>query len=443
MPLICFASQKGSPGTSAAALAVAAAFRPGEGRRKLLLEADLSGGALAIRYRLPSDPGLVTLAAAARAGLTPDELWRHACELPGGLPAIVCPDGPEQVHSALAAAGALLGRHLAERRDLDVIADLGRLQPGSPAVELAAEATAVLMVARPEAEQLQPAAQRMLALRPRIKNLGWLLVGEKPHGPAEVESTFGFPVVGVLADDRRSVEAIEGGAVTRRVRRHPFVRSAATVAGTLGTWLAPLASAPVESEDASSATTVGPSPQELSTTPASVPEQVPEADAPSVPETSPTPSDTAAPTERPVSSEPAPAVEPPPQPEPIDHPVLGPAPPPGVSAPPPRESAPPPRESAPARESAPSARSNGHHRSAAPSAPSPGHEPATAEALSVEPATVEPPPAELRSSEPSLTEIDPPALPAPPLPPPRVDERATGAPDPFVHGDDDVEWTGS
>jgi len=257
VPLICFASQKGSPGASAAALAVAAAFSPGEGRRKLLLEADLSGGALAIRYRLPTDPGLVTLAAAARAGLTDDELWRHACELPGGLPAVVCPDGPEQVHSALAAAGALLGRHLAERRDLDVIADLGRLQPGSPAVELAAEATAVLMVARPVAEQLQPAAQRMLALRPRIKNLGWLLVGDKPHGPAEVESTFGFPVVGVLADDRRSVEAIEGGEVTRRVRRHPFVRSAATVAGTLSTWLSPLAAAPTAAANDEASVDVG------------------------------------------------------------------------------------------------------------------------------------------------------------------------------------------
>ncbi|MEL6986164.1 MAG: carbon monoxide dehydrogenase maturation protein, partial [Actinomycetota bacterium] len=71
MTLICLASQKGSPGASAAALALAAAFKPGEGRRKLLLEADLSGGALAIRYRLPTEPGLVTLAAAARAGVAP------------------------------------------------------------------------------------------------------------------------------------------------------------------------------------------------------------------------------------------------------------------------------------------------------------------------------------------------------------------------------------
>ncbi|MEM9565361.1 MAG: hypothetical protein AAGA93_22250 [Actinomycetota bacterium] len=243
MTLISLASQKGSPGTSMAALTLAAALRPGEGRRKLLLEADPSGGVLAIRYRLSTDPGLVTLAAAARAGLDADELWRHTRDLPGGLAAVVCPDGSDQVHSALAAAGAAIGRHLAERRDVDVIADLGRLVPGSPVLELAAESTALLMVARPTADQLQPAARRLAALRPEIRNLGWLLIGEKPHGPAEVEDTFGFPVVGVLADDRRSVEAIAGGAITRRVRRHPYVRSAVTVADTLRSWLSPLADA--------------------------------------------------------------------------------------------------------------------------------------------------------------------------------------------------------
>lgn len=244
MTLICLASQKGSPGVSAAALAVAASLRPGPGRRKLLLEADVSGGVLAIRYRQPTEPGLVTLAAAARAGLDDEELWRHTRELPGGLAAVVCPDGADRVQSALAAAGARLGRHLADRRDVDVICDLGRLAPGSPAMELAAESTALLMVARPQAEQLQPAAQRLQALKPEVDNLGWVLVGDRPHGPVDVETTFGFPVVGVLADDRRTVEAIEAGAVSRRVRRHPYVRSATSLADTLRTWLSPLTDAP-------------------------------------------------------------------------------------------------------------------------------------------------------------------------------------------------------
>lgn len=248
MSLICFASQRGSPGATTAALAVAAALQPGPGRRKLLVEADAAGGTLALRYRLPAEPGLVTLAAAVRGdAATSDDLWPHAVELPGGLPAVLSPDGPDQVHGALAAAGPQIGRFLAQLPDVDVICDVGRLGPGSPAVDLVAEATALLMVARPEAAQLQPAAHRLLSLRPRVRHLGWLLIGDKPHDPGHVEETFGFPVVGVIADDPRSVAVIEAGGMTRRIRRLPFVRSSVSVADTLGRWLRP-SSMPVDTD---------------------------------------------------------------------------------------------------------------------------------------------------------------------------------------------------
>ena len=223
---------------TAAALAVAASWNPGSDRYKLLLEADGSGGCLALRYNLPTEPGLVTLASASRAGMAPSDLWDHTKQLPGGLRVVLAPDGADQVEAALGAAGAALGRLMNTRPDLDVIADLGRLGPRSAATALAAEAAAVLMVARPRAEQLQPLARRMQALQPYAAHLGWVLIGDQPHGPSDVEDTFGWPVVGVLADDDRSVQAIERGEVGRRLRRQPFVRSAATLADTLATWLA-------------------------------------------------------------------------------------------------------------------------------------------------------------------------------------------------------------
>ncbi len=246
MTLICFASQKGSPGATATSLAVAASMTVAEGHRKLLLEADVTGGTLAIRYRLPVEPGLLTLAAAARAGMGDADLWGHARELPGGLPVVVCPDGPDQVHAALAASGVTLGRYLSELRDVDVICDVGRLSPDSPALDFVAEASALLMVARPNAEQLQPAARRMLTLERHVANIGWVLIGERPYGPAEVETTYGFPVVGVIADDPRSIAAFESGAISKRLRRHPFVRSATALAETLADWLAPIAGPPLQ-----------------------------------------------------------------------------------------------------------------------------------------------------------------------------------------------------
>ncbi len=244
MTLICFASQKGSPGTTAVALAVAAALRPGPGRRKLLLEADSAGGALAIRYGLPVEPGLLTLAAAVRGGLESEGLWRHSQELPGGLPVVLCPDGPEQVGAAMSASGDRLGRFLNGLGDVDVICDMGRLGSDPSTLAFVAEARALLMVARPTAEQLQPAARRLAMVRPTLGNLGWVLVGQKPYGAAEVERTYRFPVVGVIADDRRSVVALEQGAITKRLRRHPFIRSSVTLAKTLSTWLEPVAVVP-------------------------------------------------------------------------------------------------------------------------------------------------------------------------------------------------------
>ena len=165
MALICFASQKGSPGVTLTALAVAAAWPTYEGRRKLLIEVDADGGSLAIRYQLGRQPGLLTLAAAGRHGLGRDELWAHAQELPGGLAAILAPERADRATAVLSANAKNLGAWLAALPDVDVIADCGRLSPTSPAVVFAAHADLVLFVARPTAEQIQPAAERAAALR--------------------------------------------------------------------------------------------------------------------------------------------------------------------------------------------------------------------------------------------------------------------------------------
>lgn len=73
-------SQKGAPGVTLTSLLLAAAWPSTPGRRKLLLEADPSGGSLALRYRLGLETSLITLAVAARALLdtttqTKTTLW--------------------------------------------------------------------------------------------------------------------------------------------------------------------------------------------------------------------------------------------------------------------------------------------------------------------------------------------------------------------------------
>lgn len=233
MAMICFASQKGAPGTTLSTLAIAAAWPTSAGRRKLVVEADPSGGVLALRYGLGLEPGLVTLAVAVRTGLKDRAMWEHAQELPGGLAAIVGPDSPDRATSVLSTAGPALARWLAAVDNLDVFVDVGRLDPGGTASTFVRAADLALMVARPTAEQLQPAAQRMRALSVEQPRLAWLLIGNKPYSAHEVEATFGYAVAGVIADDRRGAHALEHGAQAHRVRRSGLARSATGVAESL------------------------------------------------------------------------------------------------------------------------------------------------------------------------------------------------------------------
>jgi len=233
MALICFVSQKGSPGTTLTALAVAAAWPSDAERKRLFVEADPFGGVLALRYQLGHEPGLTTLAAAVRGGIGVDDVWNHAQVLPGGLSAIVGPDHPGQGNAILAATGGRLGAWLADLHGVDVIADVGRIATHSDGSDLLDHADLVLMVARPTVEQLQPAAQRMHTLGVAEHKLRWVLIGEHPHKRDEVEGTFGIAVAGVIAHDPRGAKALEQGSTASRLRRTAIVRTAAALASDL------------------------------------------------------------------------------------------------------------------------------------------------------------------------------------------------------------------
>lgn len=231
MSLICFASQKGSPGTTLTALSVAA-FWPADGRRKVLLEADPDGGCLALRYRLGRQPGLVTLAAAIRHGLAAQDLWVHTQVLPGGLPVIVAPERPDRVTGVLAMGASSLAPWLASLPGVDVIVDCGRLHPGSPAMPLALQADAVYFVMRPVAEQIYSTAERATALQQQVPRVAWVQIGDQPYDVAAVAEATGIPVAAVLPDDHRVAAALTAGESPSRLRRSLLVRSLARLAAT-------------------------------------------------------------------------------------------------------------------------------------------------------------------------------------------------------------------
>lgn len=267
--IVTVCSDKGSPGVTTAATALAMVW-PGE---RVLLEADPSGGDVALRARRPDDdgllaaePGLLALAADSRTGLTPDALPRYAQPTAWGVDVIV---GPASVHAyapmrnlwpAVAdAVAAWPGT---------AIADLGRLHPGTPAATLAQDATAVLVLTGVSVEALYHLRDRVIELahalgdpsRPR-NPVAVVVVARSGEAPAAVRQVMQMleatgspiPVAGTIALDPQAAHQLRHGRQPRRIQRTDLFRSATDLATTVCQWWPQLAGHPAEADVASAA----------------------------------------------------------------------------------------------------------------------------------------------------------------------------------------------
>ena len=129
------------------------------------------------------------------------------------------------------AAGRLAG--LLEQVEVDVLIDAGRLPATPLAGPLLETADRVLLVVRPRVEELTALAHRL----PHLAGLGpapqLLLVGDRPYGPDEIGDTLQVPVIGVLAHDPDTADALAAAGPIRRLARSPLLRSATGIVDTL------------------------------------------------------------------------------------------------------------------------------------------------------------------------------------------------------------------
>ncbi|UQA93752.1 hypothetical protein [Streptomyces halobius] len=236
MALIALAADKGSPGVTTAAVALAAVWP----RRALLAEADPAGGDLVYRsvaaHGGPLDPnlGLLSLAATARRGLVAEQVWDHVQPMSGGLDVLVGLGTSEQA-AGLSGLWGTLGRAFAglgesPRGAADVIADCGRIGAESPTPELLADASVVLLVSSTEPEQIARVRDRAAALSAKLHgghhggaHLGMPLIGvlliAEPSGAARIagqvnsmllQAQVGAQVVGTIARDPAGAAQLAG-----------------------------------------------------------------------------------------------------------------------------------------------------------------------------------------------------------------------------------------
>lgn len=227
MNLVGFASLRGAPGVTTTALLVAGSLNGPAG----LVEADLSGGTLAVRYGLGREPGLTTFA--ANRTVDPGQ-WRYHAQDAGGVPVLVGPDSPQNASALWHRAGATLGRDLAAA-DATFVIDFGRVTEALPLCEHLA---LLVILVRPVAEHLVTLSHRLPVLRQMTRQVAVVLVGNGDYRPPDVAVPLGVDVLGVLPHDTRAAGALAGEGRSTQLARSPLARSSAAVASTVAATVA-------------------------------------------------------------------------------------------------------------------------------------------------------------------------------------------------------------
>ena len=223
MRSVALCSARGAPGVTTTALLVASHLDA------VMVEADLSGGVVAVRYGLGREPGLVTLAAA-----NPHEPggWLDHAQNAGGIPVLVGPDAAETAESLWRTAGERIMGVLG-RSNGTVVIDVGRIWR-RPRILDAAEVALVL--ARPNAEELVAASHAVATLNAtnlghRGAKVGVVLVGDGTYRPTEIGESLGAPVLAHLPDDPTTAAHLrDGGTTSRSLARSRLSRAVAGLA---------------------------------------------------------------------------------------------------------------------------------------------------------------------------------------------------------------------
>ena len=247
MTLIAVAADKGAPGVTTACLALTFVWP----RAVLLAECDPAGGDLV--YRLPGarggqlDPGrgLLSLAVAARRGLSPSQVLEHAQKLRGGLDVLVGVVTAEQ-GTGLEPLWGPVGAALARLPDCDVLADCGRIGADGPHYDLLAYASSVVLVTRASLEEVVRLRERVAAVTAALDQrhrqgipVSVVVVADRRRFHAALTETGqalgaggAARVIGGLAYEPKSAEAL-GGEQGGRLGRSLLLRTARDLAGRL------------------------------------------------------------------------------------------------------------------------------------------------------------------------------------------------------------------
>ena len=245
MSLVAVASAKHSPGASTFAELLAALWP--RNRRCLLVDADPAGSDWLLRPGITTEPGLMTLAAESRRELASRVVLEHVQILSDRVAAVVGPTSAVQATAALDILGDRLGPHLRALDDIDVIADCGRLALSSPSLSLVHDADQTILVSGSAIADIVHLASWVKHLAADGSDVAIVLTkiseptgGQSTYKPGEVADALGVEVLGVVPNDRQSVNRLLGQPGSfRGLSRTRLVRAIGPVVNAIAGRLAP------------------------------------------------------------------------------------------------------------------------------------------------------------------------------------------------------------
>lgn len=207
MTVLAVTSSRTSPGATTLATGLAISLSH-VSPRALLIEADPSGGVLALRFGLTPAPSLASFGSDIRNDFDESLVWSNAQDLRGAH-CIPSPVDPELSRAWIERIGATLVAEL-PRLGAPTILDLGYVGDGAASLELARAADLTLIVTRPETAEIQALLYQVRRLRSVGAEVAIVCVGSQPHDPAEIAAIADAPLAAVLPDDRAVASALSG-----------------------------------------------------------------------------------------------------------------------------------------------------------------------------------------------------------------------------------------
>lgn len=232
MTTIGLLAAKGSPGVTTLATAMVLA-RGGTGTA--LVEADRSGGDLALLHAVPQSPGLAELAARARRAVGGEDLLTaHLRPLAGGrLPTLLAPVDAAGASAAL----DLLADHARLLALPDpahsLVIDLGRVDAAPPAAGWLRLCDVLVLVTRGELTGLAHTQALARSLPDPGQPFGFALIDTGPYPSTEVEAALGLPCLGVMPYSPKYAAWLRDPLNVAAAASSTFVRAAGVLFDTV------------------------------------------------------------------------------------------------------------------------------------------------------------------------------------------------------------------